>query len=83
MAVNCWVEFKGMVLFAGVTAIETSAAAVTVSTVDPVTPLSIEVIVVVLAPTPEAKPPVVMVATEVTVEPQVTDWVRTCVVPSA
>ena len=61
---------------AGVTAIDWSAAAVTVSTVEPVMPLSVALIVEVPVPTAVAKPAVEMVATEVVAEAQVTWLVR-------
>ena len=41
MAVNCWVGPLAMLGLAGVTAIDCRAAAVTVSTVEPVTPPSV------------------------------------------
>ena len=62
--------------FAGVTAIDCSVAAVTVSTVEPLMAPEVALIVLVPTPTPVAKPPVVMVAVEVVAEAHVTDAVR-------
>ena len=64
---------------AGVTAIDCSAAAVTVNTVEPVIPLSVALIVEVPAPTAVASPVLEIVATEVVAEAQVTWLVRFCV----
>src|SRR5438270_749135 len=63
VAVNCCVVPLATLGLAGVTAIEVNAAAVTVSTVEPVTPLKVALIVEVPVPTPVARPAVVMVAT--------------------
>lgn len=64
--------------FAGVTAMETSVAAVTVNEVEPDTPLKVAVMVLVPAATALANPAVLMVATLVVPEVQVTFEVRTC-----
>ena len=65
VAVNCSVVPFAMVGLAGVTAIDCSIAAVTVSDRRAVTPLSVAVIVVVPAATPLASPPGdVIVATD-------------------
>ena len=56
VAVNCCVVFSAIEGRAGVTAIETRVAVVTVSTVDPVTPLEIALIVAVPEPTVVACP---------------------------
>ena len=63
----------------GVTAIDCRAAAVTVSTVEPVTPFIVALIVDVPAAKALARPAAVMVATEVVAEAQVTWLVRFCV----
>ena len=67
---------------AGVTAIETSAALLTVSVVDPLTDPNVAVIVVFPNPVLVAKPVLLIVATPVFVELQLTDAVRNCVLPS-
>ena len=67
---------------AGVTAIETRVAGVTVMVVDPVTMPAVALMVVVPTPVALAKPPAEMVATLATEELQVTDAVRFCVLPS-
>ena len=61
------------------TAIDCRTAAVTVSTVEPVTPPSVALMVEVPVATAVARPPLVMVATEVVAEAQVTWLVRSCV----
>src|SRR5271169_670932 len=63
----------------GVTAIDCKAAAVTVRTVEPVTPLSVALTVELPTPTPVARPVVVIVATDVVAEAQVTWLVRLAV----
>ena len=68
-----------MLGLAGVTAMDWSAAAVTVSTVEPVVPLSVALIVEVPVPTPVANPAAVIVATEVVADAQVTWLVKFCV----
>src|SRR6202051_532695 len=71
-----------MLGFAGVTAMETRAAAVTVNVVVPETPLIVAVIVVGPAPTAVASPmvlaAVLMVATPVALDVQVTEEVMSC-----
>jgi hypothetical protein len=68
--------------FVGVTAIETSVAAVTVSTVEPTTDPDVALIVLVPAPTAVASPPAPIVAVPVVPEAHVTALVRFCVVLS-
>ena len=79
VAVNCWVVPLAMLGLAGVTAIETRTAGLTVSTVEPVTPPSVAVIVDVPVATPVARPAAVIVATEVVADAQVTWLVRSSV----
>jgi hypothetical protein len=69
----------GTLGFAGVTAIDCKTAAVTVRTVDPVTPPSVALIVEVPVDTAVARPPLVMVATEVVADAHVTWLVKFCV----
>ena len=71
-----------MLGLAGVTAIDWRVAAVTVSTVEPVTPLSVAEIVEVPAATPVASPAALTVATAVSAEAHVTWLVMFCVVLS-
>jgi hypothetical protein len=75
-----------MLGLAGVIAMDTSVAAVTVSVVDPDLPPNVAVIVVEPAVTDVARPlepdALLMVATPAVNEFQVTDVVRFCVVPS-
>jgi hypothetical protein len=82
VAVNCW--FMPVVIegFVGVTAMDTSAAAVTVRMVDPLTVPELAAMVVVPTPFPVARPPLEMVATPVDEELQVTVLVRFWVLPS-
>ena len=61
-----------MVLPLGVTTIDCSATAVTVMTVEPLTPPKVAEIVDVPAATAAASPPPVIVATEVVADAQVT-----------
>ena len=68
-----------MLGLAGVTAIEASAAAVTVSTVEPVIPFRLALILEVPVPAAVASPAAVIVATEVVAEAHVTWLVRFCV----
>ena len=63
VAVNCFVAPFAIDGFAGVTAIDCSAAAVTVSTVEPVTPPSVALMVLVPIATAVAKPAALIVAT--------------------
>ena len=83
VAVNCFCVPSGMVVFAGVVAIETSATGVTVSTVLPaMLPSVAEIVVVptfVVVARPFDPPALLMEATEVAEEPHVTDVVRFCV----
>ena len=82
VAVNCCVAPLVIDGFAGVTAIDCSVAAVTVSTVEPLIAPDVALIVEVPTPAPVAKPDALIVATEVVPELQVTLDVRFCVVPS-
>ena len=68
--------------FAGVTAIDWRVVAVTVSTVDPLMEPSVAEMVEVPVPTAVARPAVVIVATDVVAEAQLTWPVRSCVVLS-
>ena len=79
MAVNCSVSPLGTLGLAGVTAIDCKTAAVTVSTVEPVIPPSVALIVEVPVATAVARPPLVIVATEVVADAHVTWLVRFCV----
>jgi len=80
-AENCWVVPAAMDVEPGRTLIETSVAAVTLSVVDPEIPFELAVMVVVPGPVPVASPEAPMVATDPTLETQVT-LVSTCVLPS-
>jgi hypothetical protein len=80
--VNCCVFPTPTDGFTGVTAIETSVAAVTVSVVDPFTVPEVAEIVEVPAFKPEARPPALMVAVAVVDEAQVTLLVKFCVLLS-
>ena len=71
-----------MLGLAGVTAIDCSTAGLTVSTVEPVTPPSVALIVEVPVATPVASPAAVIVATAGVAEAHVTWLVRSCVVLS-
>src|SRR5271157_6549271 len=82
VAVNCCVLPTAMEGFAGVTAIDTSTAAVTVSVVEPVILLIVAPIVEAPLLTPFAKPPAVIVATAGAEELHVAVLVRFCVLPS-
>jgi hypothetical protein len=68
--------------FAGVTAIETSTGPVTVRFVEPLIEPEVARIVVLPVATPDANPALVIVATAVFVELQVTELVRFCVLLS-
>jgi hypothetical protein len=68
--------------FAGVTAIDCSVAAVTVSKVEPLIDDDVAVMVEVPTPTPVARPAALIVAVVVVPELHVTVVVRFCVVPS-
>jgi hypothetical protein len=78
VAVNCWVAPRMTEGLAGVTLIETKAAAVTVSVVLPEMLPETALIVVEPVPTVLPKPAALMVATVVAEELQVTDEVRFC-----
>src|SRR5277367_5968144 len=82
MAVNCCVAPLVIEGFAGVTAIDCSVAAVTVSKVEPLMDDDVAVIVEVPTPAPVARPAALIVAFAVVPEDQVTVDVRFCVVPS-
>lgn len=82
VAVNCCVPPAVTDTVAGVTAMDVNVAAVTVRVVFPLTVPEDAVMVVVPADTPEARPDVLMVATEVAEELHVTDDVRLFVPPS-
>jgi len=81
VAVNCCVTPLAIEVFAGVTAIDTSVA-VTVRFVEPLIEPEVAMIVVLPVPAPVASPALVIVATEVLVELQVTILVRFCVLLS-
>ncbi len=82
VAVNCLVVPTAMLEFAGVTAMETSVAAVTVSDAVPLTPPDVAVMVAVPVPVLLANPMESMLATEVEDEDQVRE-VSNCVLPSS
>ncbi len=82
VAVNCCVVPSGIVEVAGVITIETSVAAVTVSSVELLTLPELAVTVVVPAPLLCASPAVLIVAVVVVSEAQVAELVRSFVVPS-
>ena len=82
MAVNCSVWPLAIEGEAGVTAIETRVAAVTVMVVDPVMLPEVELMVVVPTPVAVARPPAEIVATVAVEELQVAVVVRFCVLPS-
>ena len=79
---NCWVKPFVIDGFAGVTAIDCSAAAVTVNVVEPLTAPEVALIVLVPAATPVASPALVMVALAGVPEAHVTEEVRFCVLLS-
>ena len=76
VAVNCCVAPLVIDGFAGVTAIDCSVAAVTVSTVEPLTAPNVALIVEVPTPAPVASPAPLIVAVVVVPEVQVTLEVR-------
>jgi hypothetical protein len=86
VAVNCWVVPRAMLGLVGVTSIETRNAGVTVRAVEPVMPPDVAVTVAVPTATEVALPlePVtlLMAATDIEDELQVTEVVRSCVVLS-
>ena len=67
---------------AGVTAMDCSVAALTVMTVEPVTPLRVALMELVPTFTAVARPPAVIVAVLVVADAQVTTPVRFCVLAS-
>ena len=79
---NCWLVPNAIDGFAGVTAMDTNEAEVTVRMVDPVTDPEIAEMVVVPPPVPVARPPLEIVATPCDEELQFTVLVRFCVLPS-
>ena len=82
VAVNCCVAPLAIDGFAGVTAIDCSVAAVTVSKVEPLIEDDVAVIVELPTPAPVARPAALIVAVVVVPEDQVTVDVKFCVVPS-
>jgi hypothetical protein len=82
VAVNCCVAPLAIEGFAGVTAIDCSVAAVTVSKVEPLIEDDVAVIVELPTPAPFARPAALIVAVVVVPELHVTVLVRFCVVPS-
>ena len=82
MAVNCCVVPLAIDGFAGVTAMDTSAAGPMVSVVLPVTPLSVALNCEVPCATPVARPAALMVATAVFDDAHVTEPVISSVDPS-
>jgi len=82
VAVNCCVAPLAIDGFAGVTAIDCSVAAVTVSKVEPLIDDDVAVMVEVPTPAPVARPDALMVAVTVVPDDHVTLDVRFCVEPS-
>ena len=82
VAVNCFVVPTAMLEFAGVTAIETSVAPVTVRDAVPLTDPDVAVMVAVPVPTPVTRPVELTLATEVEEELHVT-CCSSCVLPSS
>jgi hypothetical protein len=82
VAVNCWFVPNAIEGVAGVTAMDTRAAAVTVRVVDPLTVPELAATMVVPTPVPVARPPLEIVATPGDEELQFTVLVRFCVLPS-
>jgi len=82
VAVNCLVVPTAMLEFAGVTAIETRAAAVTVRDAVPLIPPDVAVMVAVPVPVLLANPVASIAATDVEDEDQVRE-VSNCVLPSS
>src|SRR5438132_1440725 len=81
MAVNCWVWPLGTLADCGVIAIETSDAAVTVRTVEPVTDPEVALMVAVPVAMLVARPVLLTVATVVVSELHCTVFVMFCMVP--
>jgi len=82
VAVNCWLVPSAIDGFAGVIAIETRAALVTVRVVEPLTVPELAAIVVVPVPAPVASPALEIAATAGKEELQVTVPVMFCELPS-
>jgi hypothetical protein len=82
VALNCWVVPLAIDGFAGVTAIDTSAAGPTVRVVLLVSPPEVALIWDVPCAVLLARPPELMVATVGFEDAQVTELVRSCVLPS-
>jgi hypothetical protein len=82
VAVNCCVVPKGIVAVGGLIAIETSAAAVTVSTVELLTEPEAAVMVAVPCATPVANPVLLIVAVPGVSDDQAAVLVRYCMLPS-
>jgi hypothetical protein len=82
VAVNCNVKPLAIDGFTGVTVIDCSVALPTIRTVEPTTDPNVALIVLVPTPMPVASPPGLIVATESVAEPQVTELVRFCMLPS-
>lgn len=82
VATYCWLIPIPSVCPTGVTEIETMVGAVTVRVVVPETPLKLAWILVEPAVAALAMPPVLMVATDVAEEVQVTRLVRSALLPS-
>ena len=82
VAVNCCVVPSGIVEVGGLIAIDTSAAAVTVSSVVLLTLPDVAVMFAVPIPTLLARPPLLIVAVVSVSDDQVAVLVRFCVLPS-
>ena len=82
VAVNCWVDPKGSDGIAGVTTIDTRVAGVTEIPVEPVMLPDAAVTLVLPTATADAKPCALTVATVVSAIPQLTEFVRSRVLPS-
>ena len=78
MAVNCWFVPSAIDAVEGDTAMETSAAGVTVRVVDPLTPLTVAVRVPVPTPELTASPVVFTVKIVVSLELHTAELVRFC-----
>ena len=79
---NCWVNPAAMVGFAGVTAMDTNVAVVTVKVVDPVTLPLVALMVVLPTFKADARPVVLIVAVAMLEDAHVTLLVRFCVLLS-
>ena len=82
VAVNCCVRPFAIDGFAGVTAIDSNVAAITVIVVEPLTALTVALIKLVPTATALASPPDVIVTCDVVPDCQVTVAVRSCVLLS-